>query len=531
MGHRRLTSGRPLLHLPYVEELVRAPDPFAVILKGAQTGATEALINLALWAAATGFAGRGHVGYFMATQNTIDDLVAARVDPALQDSPALRRLLQPEPPRRKGADSRRLKRLGDGAIYFRGTESRKQLLTLDLDLAILDEYDAMDSDVIELAWRRLASSADGRLRVASTPRFPGTGIHALWEASDQRRYLLPCPGCGLEQPLRWPENVDPQRAAVVCRACGAAMDVRALGRWEAQAPGNAYPGYHLSRLYSPWLNLPTLLAAAEDPTPAGQQEFFNADLGEPFTPAGGGLTFDSIDRCRGDYVGADYAGQVCVMGVDVGLKLHAVVRELPADPDDADAPRPLWCAAILDDFAQLDALMAAYHVEAVVIDGQPEVHKVAEFAAAHPAARAAWYTRHEPGHEWVPAQDGRAAGVRLYRTEAIDRAFQRFHAARALLPRDARTLGGRVQNGVGEYYRELSALQRTLEPDAAENLQWRWVNGGRPDHFAHAEVYCVYAEEARPASIPLGLIDANRALIRPSPFPGGWTSLPKGLRW
>ncbi len=67
--------------------------------------------------------------------------------------------------------------------------------------------------------------------------------------------------------------------------------------------------------------------------------------------------------------------------------------------------------------------------------------------------------------EWVSAEDRCPAGFRLNRLEAIEQALQRFHDGLALLPIDARALGGRMRAGHGEYYRELQApLEATRQP-------------------------------------------------------------------
>ena len=110
MTHRRYPGGQ--LHLPALAEIARDPHPLVVIKKSAQVGLTELMVNLALWAADTGYAERGNALFLMPTQNQMDDFAQARFDRAIQDSSYLRARLQPEPPRRKGADSKRLKRVG-----------------------------------------------------------------------------------------------------------------------------------------------------------------------------------------------------------------------------------------------------------------------------------------------------------------------------------------------------------------------------------------------------------------------------------
>ena len=259
MRHRRI-GGNPLTHIPALVDIARDDFRFVVIQKSAQIGITEVLVNLALWAADTAYAERGNVLYAMPTQNQMDDFTQSRFDRALQNSPYLRGRLQPEPPRRKGADRLRLKHLGDGYIYMRGSESKGQIASVDADLVVLDEFDQMADGILDLSLKRLASSRAGLIRVASTPRFAETGINELFLQSDQRRYYLACRGCDLEQPLTFVQNVDCERALLVCRSCGVPMDVKASGKWVAEAPGNdRIHGYHLSRLYSPWLDIAALI--------------------------------------------------------------------------------------------------------------------------------------------------------------------------------------------------------------------------------------------------------------------------------
>ena len=428
MTHRAV-AGRPLQHLPALAAIARDPSPLVVIQKSAQVGATELSVNQALWAADSGYAGRGHVLFLMPTQNQMDDFAQARFDRALQDSPYLRARLQPEPPRRKGADSKRLKRIGPGYLFLRGADSRRQIASVDADLVVLDEFDQMAEGTFELAQKRLASSQAGRLIVASTPRFPEAGVNALYLQSDQRRYHLPCPACRLMQPLTWDDNVDCARARVVCRACAAAMDVRLEGEWRAEAPGNTdIRGYHLSRLYSPWANLAAMVRASAADTPAALQEFHNSDLGEVFAPPGGGLSLELLDRCRRDYGLDAYAGQPCDRGVDVGLKLHVVIREhvheTVHDRDgfyhkrSARLPR-LWFAETVASFDELDALMERFHVKKAVIDALPETQLAAAFARRHErGARERCACQRGAGSDarWRAAR--LHSTYRLYRTEA-----------------------------------------------------------------------------------------------------------------
>lgn len=534
MAHR-LVADRPFDYIPAIAAILDDPHPFVVVKKSAQVGLTEAMVNLTLFTADTGHAERGNALYVMPTQNQMDDFAQQRFDRAIQDSPELRARLQPEPPRRKGADSKRLKHLGKGWLFMRGSENRGQIASVDADLVVLDEFDQMADGTLPLAQKRLASSRRPLLRVISTPRFPETGIDALYRESDQRHYLLRCRHCDEEQPLTWAENVDEVRMLVVCRRCRTPIDVRRPGRWSAQAPGNdRIHGYHLNRLYSRWADIPAMVEASRAVSAQAQQEFHNSDLGEVFSPPGSGLTMDILDRARAEYGVDEYRGAACVMGVDVGSRFHVVVRgfspparrasghrrsyaSVPQRYIDTDTGRPpvgiasiygvrdertsaaedrpepasrLWYAADLGSIAEVEALLERFRVTRCVVDMQPETHLVVDFARRH-AGRVvlARYGRQDPGHESSTEHGVRI--LKVNRNEAIEESVARFVAGMNELPGEARQLGGHVTDGLGEYYREAVALRRVILPDASGNWESRWVGTG--DHYAHAEVYASLA--------------------------------------
>ena len=143
--------------------------------------------------------------------------------------------------------------------------------------------------------------------------------------------------------------------------------------------------------------------------------------------------------------------------------------------------------------AELEALRQRFNVQHVVIDALPEQRLVAEFMQGDPAnIWQARYDRHDAAcHklEW-----GLPRTIHLNRVRAIDETFARFRSRDAILPPQGRELGGRIKNGFGDYYRQMLAPQRTLEEDARGNLVAKWVNNGKADHYAHAEVYCWAAD-------------------------------------
>ncbi len=184
------------------------------------------------------------------------------------------------------------------------------------------------------------------------------------------------------------------------------------------------------------------------------------------------------------------------MGVDVGIKLHVVIRQRL----EGDRTRALFIGEV-DTFEELGELITRYNVRRCVIDALPDIHKAREFARARPRkVWLAYYDRQDADHLWVKGKGSDVATVHINRVQALGEMFDLFHKGKAELPSDARHLGGRVQHGIGEYHREMMALKRTLEENAQGNWVARYVSEGRADHYAHAEVYCMLAGKAGPHS-------------------------------
>ena len=125
------------------------------------------------------------------------------------------------------------------------------------------------------------------IRRIGVPSEVGYGIWARYESSDQRRWHVACPNCAEEQPLSFEQNVtwreDYGRIVderLACRSCRETLDPR-LGRWIAQHPERPTPGFHVSRLMVPALNLKTLIEASKQRGPLARQKFVTNDLGEP----------------------------------------------------------------------------------------------------------------------------------------------------------------------------------------------------------------------------------------------------------
>lgn len=257
---------------PYLREIMDALSPGhpaqrISFMKAAQVGATEAGNN---W---IGFVIHHAPGPMLAVLPTVEMAKRAsrgRLDPLIADSPALRERVSPARSRDAG-NSMLSKEFPGGILVLTGANSATGLRSMPARYLFLDEIDAYppsadeEGDPVTLAEARSTTFAHRRkVFLVSTPTIRGLSrIEQEFEASDQRRYFVPCPHCGAMQwlefeRLRW-EKGRPETAAYGCNACDQLIAehhktaMLEAGEWRATAV-SADPhhvGYHLSALYSP----------------------------------------------------------------------------------------------------------------------------------------------------------------------------------------------------------------------------------------------------------------------------------------
>ncbi|WP_372425852.1 phage terminase large subunit family protein [Salinarimonas chemoclinalis] len=260
--------------VPYLREIMDAlstssPVDEVVFMKGTQVGGTECALN------AVGYWVDHSPGVILLVWPSLDMVrknSRIRIDPLLEGTPAIRKKIVPARAKDPG-NTVSQKDFDGGSLVMTGANSATGLRSLPARFLVCDEVDAFPADAdgegdpVTLAKKR-TSTFRGRRKVLliSTPTEKGASrIEDAYDASDRRRYFVPCPHCGEMQPLtwdglRWPEG-EPSRAFYVCQAsaCGGIMEeghkpaMLAGGEWRALAPGRGKAaGFHLSALYSPF---------------------------------------------------------------------------------------------------------------------------------------------------------------------------------------------------------------------------------------------------------------------------------------
>jgi phage terminase large subunit GpA-like protein len=236
-----------------------------VLMFGSQTGKTEVGLN---W---LGSIIHWRPAPTLLVQPTLDmakRLNRQRLEPFIRDTPVLAERIAPARARDSG-NTAFLKLFPGGLFVLTGANSASAAQSMPAANLFADEVSSypleMDDkgDPLENFESRTATFRNGKTLITSTPGEDGN-CRITWEfknRSDQRRRHVPCPACGAQQVLIWPQfkwRAADAEVLYECIHCGERFEERhkarflAEGQWIASAPGDGMTaGFHLPSWYTP----------------------------------------------------------------------------------------------------------------------------------------------------------------------------------------------------------------------------------------------------------------------------------------
>lgn len=549
--HRKL-EGRAFSldrHRP-LRQIYADPHQHIALIKPAQRGASEYAINVTAFALDRGATvwtdddkDGLNVAYIFPKKEALGDFSKERLSSLARESPYLSQLFG-------GGDDAfnavTFKQVRESFLYLRGGWSTSALKSFPADVLILDEFDEMAGSAVALARRRLNASLVRREIDISTPSVPGFGIHRMFLDSDQHRYYqwhrcgawvlydflrdVRVRGVGHDAWGEWAaEEIRRHPVTLHCPECGELVtDEERIseGRWEAQAPDvQGLRGYWIPPMAFPSVELLRLAAAAVNPDPFERQQFFQSDLGLPYTVAGSKVSLEQLLQLSSPLENGQLPKTRWTdptLGVDVGFKKHWAASATSA----TDGRRYLLAVGSVDDWADLDGLMRHFRIRRCIVDAQPDLDSAKEFAARWPGrVLRAFYPGpsalkgqlwHMDGLDLKKLRNRRALArlkvdvISINRTMALDR-------VRAMIVKLALPAPAEVVNDP-EFQAHLQSPTRTTMPDTRGQPVSVWLHSG-PDHLFHALVYDTVARETLPASTPTfaAAVGGNRTdLVQPA---------------
>ncbi len=324
------------------------PAETVVIMAGSQLGKSEAVMN------ALGFyvdAAPAPILMVQPTKEAVERFSRQRITPLVERSPTLRDKVA-ERKSRDSANTLKAKEFPGGVLFLCGSQSSTDLSANPIRILVLDEIDRFlkeipgEGDPVEIAERRTTTFHNRKILKTSTPTVAfASRIEAEYAATDQRRFMVPCPYCGTYQLLAWGrvkwEAGDYTTTRYQCEACEELIPnsrkpwMLERGYWEAtpedeaEAFRNSFDppikrdpravGYWISSLYSPWLSWPEVVRAflkcRKDP--AALRVFVNTILGEVWRLDDGESVDESDLLSRREAFGAGSKGPAVPLGVAV----------------------------------------------------------------------------------------------------------------------------------------------------------------------------------------------------------------------
>lgn len=303
-------------------------------------------------------AGNNWVGYtvdyapgpMLLVQPTVDNAKRyskQRISPMFQESPRLAAKVT-DNKSRDSSNTQLEKEFPGGILILGGANSAAGLRSMPIRYLFADEISNWPHDVdgegdpLELATARTTTFARRKIYKCSTPKVRGTcRIEAEYEASDQRRYFVPCPHCQHMQTLDWanfiiPKNAEgkaqPSKAHMACPECGGVIEehhktaMLAGGEWRPtnlERLDTAKRGYQISTLYSPagwksWAQVAKQWVAAQG-NPKRLQTFINNVLAETWQEEGERVEAHHLMERAEDYGTETLPDGVVVLtaGIDV----------------------------------------------------------------------------------------------------------------------------------------------------------------------------------------------------------------------
>lgn len=347
---------------PYLREIQDClsshhPAQYVVFMKGAQVGATEA--------------GNNWLGYgidvspcpmlmVMPTDTTVKRNSKIRIDPMIEATPRLSQRIKPA--RSRDSDNTTFsKSFPGGVLVMTGANSAIGLRSMPVRFLFLDEVDGYPKDLdgegspLDLAKARTRTFPNRKVFIVSTPTIDGaSAIQREYEATDQRKFNVPCPHCGLLQSLEFDrlvydtttsesgkKQVKDGSAVYWCLGCDGHIDERyktkmlAAGEWRATKPQNAawrVVGFHINSLYAPlgWFSWTDIAQLYED---AGTDEtklktFWNTILGLPYAENGDVPDWEALLNRRENYKVNCPSNDVAVVTVGVDIQADRIELEV-----------------------------------------------------------------------------------------------------------------------------------------------------------------------------------------------------------
>lgn len=483
----------------YLEDITkRRWKPFdeTFIMKPSQVGVTEIGLGLPLWMNSRGLPRWKGSAYFFPARAQLQDLMKARFFPLMDDETYFR-------PKLKSANLRYVN-WADKPIYFRSGQTRRELISIAIDHAVIDEFDEFENPltVVPTLEARFGQSDYGFLFGMSTPTIPDTGIDAAVNISNQFNWYIACKKCGVDfSPLNEVRTMGFDKVVVkaplsnkvgfVCPNCHDLTQTNgAKGKWVQDSSNDSQKhAYCISRLFTNRHSLEKILTEYEEGL--NVQEFYNSTLGLPYAAANARLNrTDIVSSAYGASEMPTFSKEPTLIGIDVGKKCNWVVGSL-------DGTKKVVKAYGTCDFDDLSGIVSRYNVIGGCIDLRPYEQEVKRFMRGKRGFMASeFHTSNMEDWFKLDRADAEVSGlgikiIKSDRTQGCDRLIRDISV-------DKNFIFPACVKGDNVFINQMCAPVRIEKSDKdTGETKAKYNNGGRADHYFFACLYLLLSMQLK----------------------------------
>lgn len=447
-----------------------------------------------------------------------------RIDPMIEASPAIKRLVDP------AMNNSEAKKFGSNSfLMFKGTKSATQALSTPANAVIHDEVDKSDITQMSVYVSRLQNRPHKIRKMFSTPTVAKFGISKEAETAKRMKHLATCAHCnhtflpdyfsnivipGWDKPmeevtkrnihtLRW------QEATLQCPKCK--LDpVLHHSRMEyvCENPSEAHDAnaWYVSPFSAHGILTPAYMVKASTQFEK-YSEFKNQTLGLTAEEKNDQIQADDIQSAT---IQADLqTSGFHVMGSDMGLTCHVVIGRLTREDIIVIVHREKVHYTLFE--MRIRELTAKYRVVMHVMDSQPYTDLVTRISASRPNSFGAVFVRNASTLPFTvhAKPEDTAAGkmdlklVKVNRNVALD-------ALLGVVKRKELVIQSSQEDD--SYLAQMQSLKRVQRFDD-NNLTYVWEKTDEDDHYHFATLYFWLAVQMRGMAGGTGAVSAGVPMV------------------
>lgn len=433
-----------------------------VIKKCAQIGGSVSFNLKALFAM---IKYRWNILYTFPTDSDVSEFVSSKTNKILSANPQVFKGMN--------TDNIERKELNERFIYFKGTVSKTAAIMTTADLLIHDEASRSDQSVLETMKSRLkgADVTKGSIKgrwLFSNPTTEKDAIDIAWNQSDMKEWTVTCEKCKAEQVLKWPDNINIEKKCYQCQICKEEMsdNVRRIGQWVAQRPGNRISGYHISLLMACWIPAEEIIRDSE----GDQEYFYNFVLGEPYSPGDIRVSRSTI---LDNWTPRSLDTGKYYLGVDVGnIKHYALGSE-----------KGLIQVGRFSKWSDLDDIMKKYK-PTCVIDAMPDNTMSKYYVETYRNTCMSFFQENKNNPKTIVwwGEGNKEGVVYSNRNRILDQLIDEILNAKVLF-------GLASDSEIKNYLKHWETLRRIKKIDNKGIESYEWDSTTGEDHYVFATLY------------------------------------------